>query len=410
MSTELAVSAVTVALRNLMIAGVTLDDAAVPLGINQGLEYTTLPLHRVREKHATKNVLNVFLYRVDGSAAYRNQAFSGRTPLAINLEYLITAYGEHDREEVSHYLLGKAMRVLHDHPVIARARLKTALAAARVHEQLENIRITPQELSVDDLSKLWTSFQSQFRISASYLVTVLLIESRQTVKTALPVLNRGPGDEGWDAVAAASPDLESARAASGFNAVRLGEELELRGENLDVGGLKAIVRHPLLAAPETLDVIPVDAGKVKVALPATATPGASAKWVSGIYSIALQVARPAQPLWLTNDVPFALAPSITVLPKTHAGPNVLFDVTIEAKPQIRTSQPVLLLWGDQQIVIGPLPAPLGPDAPSIVKVKVKGPVDIYRVRLRVEGVDSIPIKRDGQTLKFDDDQSVEVKP
>jgi hypothetical protein len=407
MSTELAVSAVSLALRNLMVAGVTLDDASGPLVIKKGIEHTVLPLDRVRLKHTTANVLNVFLYRVHANAAYRNQAFSGRTPLALNLEYLITAYGEDDRDEVGHYLLGKAMRVLHDHPVIARARLKTALAAARVHDQVENVRITPQDLSIEDLSKLWTMFQTQhYRISASYLVTVVLIDSKQAVKAPLPVLKRGETDTGWEAMSGASPSLESARATTGFSAVELGGELTLIGEHLDTGGLTAIVRHPLMAAPETLPVTPIDAGKAKVTLPA----GPASKWIAGICSIALQVARPSRPPWLTNEVPFALAPSITVTPNVHNGANALFTLKIEAKPQIRASQPLLVMFGDDQVVPGPLPAPAGANARSIVEVKVKGPVGLYRVRLRVDGVDSIPIEPDGTTFKFDDAQSVQVKP
>jgi hypothetical protein len=406
-SNELAVSAVSLALRDLMAAGVKLDAAPPSMNIKKGIEHTLLPPDRVRVKHPVVNVLNLFLYRVTGSAAYRNLAFAGRTPLALNLEYLVVAYGEEDRDEVGHFLLGEAMRALHDHPVISRARLRLALAAARVHDQLESIRIVQQDLSLDDLSKLWTMFQAQHcRVAASYLVTVVLIDSTQAVKSPLPVLKRGAADTGWEAAAAAAPSLESARATSGFNAVRLGEELTLVGENLDSGGLTAVVNHPLLAAPETLPVTIVDAGKVQVTLPA----GPAAKWVSGIYSIALQVTRASQPAWMTNDVAFALGPAITVAPTTHNGANVDFDLTIEARPQIRESQPVLVVFGDQQIPVGSVPLPAGANDPSIVKVKVKGDVGLYRIRLRVGGVDSIPIKPDGETYKFDDAQSVEVKP
>ena len=49
--------------------------------------------------------------------------------------------------------------------------------AATSHEQIERVRITPQPLSVDELSKLWTAFQTHFRISAAYQVSVVLIES-----------------------------------------------------------------------------------------------------------------------------------------------------------------------------------------------------------------------------------------
>lgn len=405
MSTELGVSAVSLALRDLMISGVKLDDGLVPLAIKKGLEHTLLPLDRVRIKHQHSNVINVFLYRVHASAAYRNLTFAGQTPLALNLEYLITAYGEDEREEVSHFLLGKAMRVLHDHAILARSDLRTSLKAGRVQDQLENIRITHQELSVEDLSKLWTSFQTQYRISASYLVTVLLIDSKLPVSTPLPVLKRGDTDHGWDAQAGKPPELDTATPATGFNAVRLGEDLILSGENLDASGLKAIVSHPLASIPP-LDVTAIDSGHVKVKIDDT-MPGASSKWAAGIYTIALQVTRPSLPPWLTNEVPFSLAPSI-VVSSTPPSPNVLFDLTVSAKPQIRDAQAAMVVFGDQQVPSGTIPPPASADAPSIITVKVKGPLGLYRVRLRVGGVDSIPIVPDGNTYKFDDNQSVQV--
>lgn len=409
MSTELAVSAVSRAIRDLMISGVKLDDGLVPLGITKGLEHTILPLDRVRHKHPQANVINVFLYRVHASAAYKNLTFSGRTPLALNLEYLITAYGEEDRDEVGHFLLGQAMRVLHDHAVIARSDLRAALQAARVQDQLENLRITLQDFPVEELSKLWTAFQTHYRISASYLVTVLLIDSKVPVPSPLPVLKRGEADTGWDAQAGAPPELDGATPASGFKAVRVGESLIVSGANLDTTGLSAVVRHPLVT--RTLDVTPIDSGRVKVKIDDT-MPNPSSVWAAGIYSIALKVSRPSKPAWLTNEVPFALAPSITAAPATQSGPNVPFDLTINATPQIRDVQPVVVVFGDQQVTVPPgtIPPPAGPNAPSIVKVKVQGPLGLYRVRLRVDGVESIPIVPDGNTFKFDDAQSVQVTP
>ncbi|MFL6247268.1 MAG: DUF4255 domain-containing protein [Thermoanaerobaculia bacterium] len=409
MSTELAISAVSLVLRDLMTSGVKLDDGLVPLSITKGLEHTILPPDRVRIKHHHANVINVFLYRVHTNAAYRNHEFSGQTPLALNLEYLITAFGEDDRDEVAHFILGKAMRMLQDHAVIARSDLRLALKAARVHDQLENLRIVHQDLTLEDLSKLWTAFQTHYRISASYLITVLLIDSKIPVRAPLPVLKRGADDSGWDALAGAPPELDRATPATGFNAVRLGEELILSGENLDTSGLTAIVRHPLVA-PKILDVVAIDSGHIKVKIDPDTKPGTAAAWVAGLYSIALQVSRPSLPAWLTNEVPFALAPAIVVTPNLQSGPNALFDLTIDAKPQIRDQQPAIVVFGDQQIAAGTIPPPANVDAPSIVKVKVQGPLGTYRVRLRVDGVDSIPIKQDGSTYKFDDDQSVEVQP
>ena len=52
------------------------------------------------------------------------------------------------------------------------------------------IKVTPEPLSTDDLSKLWTAFGGKFRPSAGYEATVVLIESTATIQAALPVLSR----------------------------------------------------------------------------------------------------------------------------------------------------------------------------------------------------------------------------
>jgi Pvc16 N-terminal domain len=115
MSTELAVTAVTQALRDILTKEVPQKWGVDVLSgdLQKQLFVEALPPHKVRDHHATENVLNVFLYRTEVNAAWRNHALpvAGKTPesatppLALNLEYLITAYGEDDREEVAHFFL-----------------------------------------------------------------------------------------------------------------------------------------------------------------------------------------------------------------------------------------------------------------------------------------------------------------
>ena len=44
-------------------------------------------------------------------------------------------------------------------------------------DQLEQIKITPEYLSTEEMSKLWTAVQSHYRPTAAYMATVVLIES-----------------------------------------------------------------------------------------------------------------------------------------------------------------------------------------------------------------------------------------
>jgi hypothetical protein len=46
-----------------------------------------------------------------------------------------------------------------------------------LHEQVERVRITLQPLTLEEVAKLWNVFQTPYRISVAYEVSVVLIES-----------------------------------------------------------------------------------------------------------------------------------------------------------------------------------------------------------------------------------------
>src|SRR5262249_62297703 len=94
-------------------------------------------------------------------------------PRAIDLHYLLTAYGRADLE--AELLLGYAMQLLHETPVLPRAAIRTslvpptaplngsllpsvyhALRASDLADQIEQIKISPQNMHTEQLSKLCT--------------------------------------------------------------------------------------------------------------------------------------------------------------------------------------------------------------------------------------------------------------
>ena len=54
---------------------------------------------------------------------------------------------------------------------------ETDVPGSNLHEQIERVRITPQPLSLEEISKLWAAFQTNYRLSAAYQAAVILIES-----------------------------------------------------------------------------------------------------------------------------------------------------------------------------------------------------------------------------------------
>ncbi|MEQ8961013.1 MAG: DUF4255 domain-containing protein, partial [Coleofasciculus sp. C2-GNP5-27] len=265
MSNPLAIAAVTTTLRYLLQQ--RFDQA-----LAGGVTVTTKPLDKARDNGTGNgNQVNLFLFQTHLNPTWRNmdipnQAKPGETglpPLALNLHYLLTAYAQNDDypEPTSHRLLGQAMSVFHDHPILSRQDIQDALPLADradLDNQVERVRITPESLSVDELSKLWTTFQTEYRISAAYEVAVVLIESRRSVKTPLPVLRRGAEDQGVQSQAnliPPYPTLTSIQLPNQQPSAVLGDELLLRGHHLQGDTVAVQFSHALLSEPMEIDAL-----------------------------------------------------------------------------------------------------------------------------------------------------------
>lgn len=212
MSTALGIAAVTATLRDLLNNGLLDRDGS------DNVSVTVLPPDRVwTPPPADKsNSLNLFLYHVSPNQGYRNHLMPNRDsqgnritnpPLALDLYYMLTAYGVEDFN--AEILLGYGMQILHETSVLTKKHIEAALGGpgvdvdgtglpgnvnllgnADLSNQVESIKLTPYNCSVDEAYKLWSAFQSPYRPSAYYMVTVLLIESTKPTRSTLPVKER----------------------------------------------------------------------------------------------------------------------------------------------------------------------------------------------------------------------------
>lgn len=420
MSNELAIAAVTAALRTLLEIGIKGRDDSINDEQWNDLIVTTLPPDRAR-KDKEKNQVNIFLYQTLPNAAFRNmdmprQVRSGESslpPLALNLNYLITAYGkENDIDDtLTHRLLGKAMRILYDHPVLVASDLLTQidiqnlLSDSGLGLQPEHVRFTPISMSLEEMSKLWMIFQTQYRISAAYQAAVLLIESTRPVRSRPPVLKRGEGDRGTDVMAAASPILEEVLPPNSQPSARLGEELIIKGKNLD--SQKLVVRFSSLRMEKHIDIEPEPGGsatQMRVILPEDGE--AKKTWMAGFYTLSLVVKRQNMPGWCSNEIAFSLAPKITVKPNEAKEGNEI-TLTVNCTPSIKKGQRIVLLFGESQI------SPPEKFEPTEIKFIVKKDtvtIGEHVVRLRIDGSDSLPIiiKGTPPRMEYDDLQKVKV--
>jgi hypothetical protein len=350
------------------------------------------------------NQLNVFLYQTGIEAGWRNQDMPGiksgevgRPPMPLILHYLITAYSDTDDDLNSHRLLGRAVSVLHDHPRLEREDLRTAFAGADVHRQVERVHVTPQSLSVEELSKLWSTFQTPLRISAAYQACVVLIESTLPARAALPVLTRGEDDRGPTAVTASLPEIERIDFPGGTLAAALGDTVIIRGRELAGDPARVFLQHfrlddrvELTPTAVTATAVNVDLGTSPVPLPA------------GQYLLTLVLGSGAQTL-ASEPVPFYLAPTVTAgLPAQVARTNGIIKLDLSIAPPLVAGQDAALLIGGQ-VVLGQRN-----DATSVTFRVADLEVRDYYVRVRVDGADSPLIDVSGPTPAYDATQKVTV--
>jgi hypothetical protein len=218
MSSALVIASVTAVLKNLLDNGLIQHGIAASLG---DASVTVLPPDRIPVGTEERTQLNLFLYRVTPNTGWRNSvppqingngngngkagslgnASDGavppdRPPLALDLHYLLTAYGEQDLQ--AEILLGYAMQLFHqtstlDAPTMRQAleaigqngtggglsAARTALAAADLSSGVPQIAIFPEFLSTEETSKLFSMLQARYRPSAAYRVSTVLIEAHR---------------------------------------------------------------------------------------------------------------------------------------------------------------------------------------------------------------------------------------
>lgn len=420
MSDSLSIAAVTAALRNLLFNGLNQDVA--------GTAVTTRPPDKARSGQ-TGSQVNLFLYHLVPDSAWRNMEIPWRaqpgesrpTHLPLRLHYLLTAYyGENDddidttdpnRLLGGQRLLGRAIGLLLDHAVLAPAAVQAALPPqdqlAYPFDSLENVRLTFEPLSLDEISSLWSGFQTQYRLSAAFEVAMVLIESRRPARAPLPVLTIGPDDTGVGVqtdVSSPLPSVDAVRPPGGQPAVRLGEILTLKGRHLAADDIQIQFSHRLWDSPRVQTPLSV-AGEQEIQVQ---IPDRPAEWPAGIYTASAVLTTTGVPARSTNALPFALAPEIASVTPDPAQRDTsgAVTLTITCRPELRPGQSVSLLMGDRQIPAQPEAAQTGT---LIFNVSEAGLGEHY-LRLRIESVDSLLVRYDTRPPVFDTSQTVTIIP
>ncbi len=397
MSSPLAIAAVTATLQfflnlvynhpNSVLGGVSVSSVAPDLvqGASGG---ASAQLH-----------VNVFLHQVTLNPAWRNTGFPAlaadgaallqNPPLALDLHYLLTAYGTEDTQAEA--LLGFAVLMLHENPVLPRAQIRAALAAlpatnplasvlaaSGLADQIEMIKITPSTLGREEMAWLWTALKADYRPTFPFQVSVVLIEPTAASPTALPVLSRNLGLQSGP-----PPQLFQLAYPNHQPTAFPGDLVTLNGIAL-AGATQVALLNSRTGARLTVPLASVTDNTATFPVPDD-----PANFPAGPYTLALLFTGAGNTILRTAG-PLTLAVAAAILPLPAPTAVTSADgtlITLTCKPQLLPSQSVTLILGPTAITAKAFAAPTATISfpfPTLTP----GP---YLARLNVDGIESPPI-------------------
>lgn len=425
MSNALAIANVTAVFRQIIETAVNAAFPSPPPGW-AGISVRT---ERPTSTDLDARAVRLFLYQVTPNAALRNndlptRAARGnliqRATAAIDLHYLLTFYGNEANLEPQ-IMLGAVIRDIHARPVVPTQIIRDAtgrgggMEGSNLAEQAERIKFTQSPLSLEELSKLWSVFfQAPYALSIAYQAAVVLIDGEESPSPALPVLTRGLADHGINISVGPFPAIESihigapedigqhARVPS-YPSAQVGDMLTITGNNLGAETVSVDFNHIKLGLTHTIVVHPGDRTGTELTIRIIDDAAASTTWAAGLYTVTVSLAN-GGPTRTTNQLPLPFSPKITNIAPVRAGGDV--TLTISFSPAIRSTQRASLLILDREVEAGAHTA-----ATTLQFNTQIGSITDEIVRLRVDGVDSLPFRRQAQPLPplvFDESQRVTI--
>jgi len=337
-SNALAIASVSAVLKDLLNTGVIDHQLS---GVVGEVTVSALPPDRVlSEGKPETSRINLFMYQVTPNAGWRNVGYPSRDadgdrianpPLVLDLHYLVSAYGANEFH--AEILLGYALQLLHETPVLTRDAIHRTLApaspvtgsilpppldtlvASELADQVEQIRLTPEAMSVEEISKLWGAIQSHYRPTAAYQASVVLIESRRSTRSALPVAD---DRRHIYVVPLRAPVIDRVVSAAGDLApITVGATIAIKGRDLRGDVTLVDLDGAELAPPDAS----ITAGQISLTLTSPLPAGiyAGVKGVQVLQRIKMGDPETDHRGVESNVAAFVLRPSITNGPVIPAG-------------------------------------------------------------------------------------------
>jgi hypothetical protein len=358
------------------------DDAAASLpttGINLYLYQLTQKAFRANDGLPTR--------RGDGSAVQR--------PVApVELHYLLSCYGNEQKLEPQR-LLGSAVGFLNAQPQLTRAQIQAAvadpansfLAGADLADQIDLVRFSAMNLTLDELSRLWSvMLQTPYVLSATFKAATVLLDRPIPTTEALPVLQVGLA-----ASPIRQPLIVRITAATAGQPIVPGAAILLQGQDLEGDPTEVEID----GTPQSTTA--VSPGEVALPLPA----GLAAGPHSALVKLGIDLGPPTgrRLAYASNLAAFVLQPVVT---KTGGAFNVSVanvqgtgtaprsaTIKVQFDPPVGPKQTATLelLQGPGVAYVFASPARTAPAAELDVPVSGVAAGD-YVVRVRIDGAAS----------------------
>ena len=398
MSNHLAIATVTAVLQRTLQASVQRHVESVRI--------STVAPHRIGQG-TPETGINLFLYHVSRNNALKNpdaqaqRARSKRTPwrqAALELHYMLSFYGN-EAELEPQRLMGSVVRTFNDRTTLPAQIIQDTLNDSTfsyldqsdLSQQVQDLQIVPEDLSLEDLSKVWSVFfQTPYALSMAYKVMAVVIDGEDPAERALRVRERPV--QGI-APFPSRPQVDRILAQEGpYHPILPTTCLQIQGHHLK--GTHTQVRLG------DQDIAPQTLTDDQIHLPLATVPTLRA----GIQSLQVvhhrETTRPddaAPTLRISsNPVPFTLCPvvqSVQVDDVTdHDGDTCAARLALTVTPAVGSRQGVMLSlyeWSTQQPASYLIEVPPRDQDSAQITVTVQGiQPGTYLVRLIIDGAES----------------------
>jgi hypothetical protein len=354
-----------------------------------------------------KPLLNLFLYQVAPNAQNRNAHMAGRradgsianrSRVALDLRYLLSFYGDATAFEPER-MAGAVAAYLEDRPLLSRDAIRKAvddapavLGDSDLVDARETVRISPENHSLEDLSRLWSVlFQVPYALSLGYVLSHVSVETGEPARAPLPVARPR-----LTVTPLPRLRIDEVTAEERGAPILWGGTIVMRGRGLGAPGLA------LRIGGQNVAPTPAEAGEEEIRLPLTAV-RLGTELRAGFHRVQAVLPPPAStPAHLSRVSEargFALRPRVTVVaeglsPDPPVG-SAKGEMRVGFTPAVAAGQEVSLIL-DERASTAPASATLAPETPAAfpateLRFRYDGlKPATYLVRALVDGVGSAP--------------------